>query len=159
MIGTVLRMSITMILYALSLILPLISLIQFHAEKLLTAEPGIRWFAMPVGLALNVPVLAGWELFFRETAVVSLEQSAQLEEQPGADTAGPPIPSLEYGGFVQIGPGRHYWFKDKQTRRCFQILVGELDELSGLRLLEVRDNRRAVFQDEKSLACFEVEFE
>lgn len=159
MIGTVLRMSLAMILYALPLTLPLISLIQFHTEKRLTAKPGIRWFAMPVGLGMDVPALAGWELFFRETVVVAMEQPEQLVEQPSADTAGSTIPSLEYGGFVQIGLGRQYWFKDKLTRRCFQILEGEVDELSGLRLLEVRANRRAVFKNEKSLECFEVEFE
>lgn len=158
MMGTVLRMSITMILYALSLTLPLIFLIQLQKEKRLTAMPGIRWFSMPVGVGLDVPTLAGWEFFFREAAEVSLEPPEQFVES-SADTDRPIIPSLAYGGFVQIGPDRRYWFKDKLTRRCFQILVGELDELSGVRLLEVRDNRRAVFQDEASLEFFEVEFE
>lgn len=159
MMGTVLRMSITMILYALSLTLPLIFLIQLQKEKRLTAMPGIRWFSMPVGVGLDVPTLGGWEFFFREAAEVSLEPPEQFVESSSADTDRPIIPSLAYGGFVQIGPDRRYWFKDKLTRRCFQILVGESDELSGVRLLEVRDNRRAVFQDEASLEFFEVEFE
>lgn len=152
-------MSINMILYALSVTLPLIFLIQIQKEKRLTAMPGIRWFSMPVGLGVDVPSLAGWELFFREVAEISWEPPEQLLEPPSSDADRPIIPSLAYGGFVQIGPDRQYWFKDKLTHRCFQILVGELDELSGVRLLEVRDNQGAVFQDEESLECFEVEFE
>lgn len=141
-------------LLILSLTLPCWAWMRFKTAESQPTEHGLSWLTMPIGWLLSKGPFEGWVILYSVDDPV--RENTRPEASIGAAVQLRNDLDLQYGGMLQV-KGKHvYWFYDRTNNRWLEMIPGDLDTLTGLKLVRVEDPGRIFFRHASNGQSYEI---